>query len=157
MAIESGDRVALAYVGRFEDGTVFNTSRYEVAVEHGLFEAQEKDRDDYAPQTFVVGAGQIIPGLDEAVVGMSAGEEATVTVPPEDAYGEFDPDRIRTYDPETFEGMVGETPEVGLHVHAENGLHGDVTAVRDDEVDVDFNHELAGKTLVFDIEIVAVQ
>lgn len=72
MAIESGDRVALAYVGRFEDGTVFNTSRYEVAVEHGLFEAQEKNRDDYAPQTFVVGAGQIIPGLDEAVVGMSA-------------------------------------------------------------------------------------
>lgn len=80
-----------------------------------------------------------------------------MTIPPEDAYGEFDPDRIRTYDAETFEGMVGETPEVGLHVHAENGLHGDVTAVRDDEVEVDFNHELAGKTLVFDIEIVAVQ
>ncbi len=53
--------------------------------------------------------------------------------------------------------MVGETPEVGLHVHAENGLHGDVTAVRDDDVEVDFNHELAGKTLVFDIEVVDVR
>ncbi|ELZ99862.1 peptidyl-prolyl cis-trans isomerase B [Haloferax mediterranei ATCC 33500] len=157
MAIESGDRVAIAYVGRFEDGTVFNTSRYEVAVEHGLFEAQERDRDDYAPRSFVVGAGEIIPGLDEAVVGMSVGEEATVTVPPEDGYGEFDPDRVRTYAPETFEGMVGEKAEVGLHVHAENGLHGDVVAVREDAVEVDFNHELAGKTLEFDIEIVAAE
>ncbi|KAB1187231.1 MULTISPECIES: peptidylprolyl isomerase [Haloferax] len=157
MAIESGDRVALAYIGRFEDGTVFNTSRYEVAVEHGLFDAQERAREDYVPQSFVVGADEIIPGLDEAVVGMSAGDEATVTVPPEKGYGEFDERRVRTYDPETFEGMVGEEPEVGLHVHAENGLHGDVISVREDAVEVDFNHELAGKTLVFDIEIVAVE
>lgn len=157
MTIESGDRVAIDYVGRFEDGTVFNTSRYEVAVEHGLFDAQERSRREYTPQTFVVGAGEIIERLDDAVVGMAVGEEATVTVPPERAYGEFDDERVRTYDPETFAAMVGEDPEVGMHVHAENGLHGDVTAVRDDAVEVDFNHELAGKTLAFDIEVVAVE
>ena len=157
MTIESGDRVAIDYVGRFEDGTVFNTSRYEVAVEHGLFDAQERERDGYAPQSFVVGAGEIISGLDEAVVGMSVGDEQTVTVPPEDAYGEFDEARVRTYDPETFAEMVGDEPTVGMHVHAENGLHGDVVAVREDAVEVDFNHELAGKTLVFDVEIVAVE
>ncbi|WP_416840002.1 FKBP-type peptidyl-prolyl cis-trans isomerase [Haloferax sp. DFSO52] len=157
MTIESGDHVAIDYVGRFEDGTVFNTSRYDVAVEHGLFDAQERGREDYRPQSFVVGAGEIIEGLDEAVVGMTVGEGATVTVPPEDAYGEFDDERVRTYDAETFEQMVGDEPDVGLHVHAENGLHGDVVAVRDEAVEVDFNHELAGKTLVFDIEIVAVE
>ena len=57
-------------------------------------------------------------------------------------------------DEETFESMVGESPEVGLHVHAENGLHGDVVAVREDTVEVDFNHELAGRTLTFEIEVV---
>jgi peptidyl-prolyl cis-trans isomerase B (cyclophilin B) len=50
--------------------------------------------------------------------------------------------------------MVGEDPAVGMHVHAENGLHGDVIAVREDAVEVDFNHELAGQTLVFDVEVV---
>jgi FKBP-type peptidyl-prolyl cis-trans isomerase 2 len=141
MTIESGDHVAIAYVGRFEDGTIFNTSWYDVAVEHGLFDAQERPREEYAPRSFVVGAGEIIDGLDEAVVGMSVGETATVTVPPENAYGEFDDERVRTYDPDVFEEMVGQEADVGLHVHAENGLHGDVIAVRDDAVEVDFNHE----------------
>jgi peptidyl-prolyl cis-trans isomerase B (cyclophilin B) len=50
--------------------------------------------------------------------------------------------------------MVGADAAVGLHVHARNGLHGDVVAVRADTVEVDFNHELAGRTLVFDIEVV---
>ncbi|MFC7203021.1 peptidylprolyl isomerase [Haloferax namakaokahaiae] len=157
MPIEPGDRVAMEYVGRFEDGSVFNTSRYEVALEHGLADAQERDESAYRPLSFVVGAQEIIDGLDEAVVGMTVGENATVTVPPEDGYGAFDAERVREYDPDVFESMVGDEPEVGVHVHAENGLHGDVTAVTDDVVEVDFNHELAGKTLVFDIEIVAVE
>lgn len=154
MPIESGDDVTIEYVGRFEGGSVFDTSRPEVAREHGLIEAQGVEASDYAPLSFTVGAGEIIEGLDEAVLGMDAGEAATVTVPPEKAYGAVEPERIREYDPETFEGMVGKSPEVGLHVEAQNGLHGDVTAVSDDAVEVDFNHELSGKTLVFEIEIV---
>ena len=157
MPIEPGDGVTIEYVGRFEDGTVFDTSRPEVAREHGLIEAQGVDASEYTPLSFTVGAGEIIEGLDEALVGLAAGEETTVTVPPAKAYGEFQADRVREYDPETFEGMVGKEPAVGLHVEAENGLHGDVTAVRDDAVEVDFNHELAGKTLVFDVEVVDVR
>ena len=154
--IEPGDRVRLAYVGRFENGSVFATSDPEVAAEHGLPEAQGKERDEFEALAFTVGRGDVIEGLDDAVVGMRDGEEATVTVPPEAAYGEHDPERVREYDPETFEGMVGQPPEVGLHVEAENGLHGDVTAVTDDHVAVDFNHELAGKTLVFDVRVLAI-
>jgi peptidyl-prolyl cis-trans isomerase B (cyclophilin B) len=99
----------------------------------------------------------VIEGLDRAVVGMTVGEERTVTVPPEDAYGEHDPERVREYDAETFEEMVGRPPEVGLHVEARNDLHGDVTAVVDGTVRVDFNHELAGRTLVFDVEVLGVE
>jgi len=154
MTIEAGDRVAIEYVGRFEDGSVFGTSRYAVSREHGLDDAQDRDESDYSPLAFTVGADEVIEGLDEAVRGMAVGEAATVTVPPESAYGEVREERIREYDPETFESMVGEPPEVGLHVHAQNGLHGDVVAVTEESVEVDFNHELAGRTLVFELEIV---
>ncbi|WP_276271262.1 FKBP-type peptidyl-prolyl cis-trans isomerase [Haloarcula litorea] len=157
MPIEPGDGVTIHYVGRFEGGSVFDTSRADVAREHGLLEAQGTDESDYRPLAFTVGAGDIIEGLDEAVVGLTAGETATVTVPPEKAYGEADESKVREYDHGTFESMVGTEPEVGLHVEAENGLHGDVTAVREGSVEVDFNHELAGETLVFEIEVVEVR
>lgn len=156
MAIEPGDRVLLEYVGRFEDGSVFATSKYDVAREHSLDEAQNKEQAEFTPLSFTVGRGEIIEGLDEAVIGMSAGEEATVTVSPAKGYGEHDPERVREYDPESFEEMVGEPPEIEDHVEAANGLHGDVTAISEDSVQVDFNHELAGKTLVFEIEILEV-
>nr|WP_231754672.1 FKBP-type peptidyl-prolyl cis-trans isomerase [Halapricum sp. CBA1109] len=94
MAIEPGDGVTIEYVGRFEDGTVFDTSRYEVAAEHGLDEAQEADPEDYAALSFTVGAGEIITGLDEALVGMAEGEDTTVTVPPETPTA---PSRTRRY------------------------------------------------------------
>mgnify|MGYP000227023754 FL=1 len=157
MPIEPGDTVTIEYVGRFDDGSIFDTSRYEVALEHGLDDAQDAGPGDYPALSFTVGAGDIIEGLDNSLVGMRDGEEATVEVTPERAYGEHDPDRVREYDPDTFEGMVGQEPAVGLHVHAQNGLHGDVTAVTEDSVEVDFNHELAGKTLVFEIEVVDVR
>ena len=154
MSIEVGDRVAIEYVGRFEDGTVFGTSTYAVAADHGLAAAEDRGPDDYGPLVFTVGDGEVIEGLDDAVRGLSVGEEATVTVPPEAAYGEVRDERLREYDREAFEAMVDEEASVGLHVHAQNGLHGDVVTVREGTVAVDFNHELAGKTLVFDIEVV---
>ena len=154
MAVEPGDRVAIEYVGRFADGTVFGTSEYDIAAEHGLAAAEERDPDDYDPLTFTVGAGEVIEGLDDAVRGLSVGEAATVTVPPDDAYGEVREDRLREYDRAAFEAMVDAEAAVGLHVHAQNGLHGDVVAVHDETVEVDFNHELAGKTLTFEIEVV---
>lgn len=155
MSIEPGDTVRLEYVGRFEDGTVFGTSKQSVAEEHGLAVAEAADAGDWTPLSFTVGNGEVIAGLDEAVRGMSVGDDATVTVPPEDAYGAYDPDRVREYDVETFEGMVGQEPEIGLHVEAQNDFHGDVTAISGDTVQVDFNHELAGETLVFDISILS--
>jgi peptidyl-prolyl cis-trans isomerase B (cyclophilin B) len=156
VSIEPGDTVRLAYVGRFDDGSVFATSDPALAEAHGLLADETEGPAEPSPISFTVGAGEVIAGLDESVVGMTAGEEATVTVPPEDGYGEYDPERVREYDIETFEGMVGKPPEIGLHVEAKNDLHGDVTAISDDTVEVDFNHELAGKTLVFDIEVLGV-
>ncbi|MDS0281284.1 FKBP-type peptidyl-prolyl cis-trans isomerase [Haloarcula onubensis] len=157
MPIERGDGVTIHYVGRFEDGSLFDTSRQDIARHEDLITAQGVQPADYAPLSFTVGRGDIIEGIEEALVGMAEGEEQTIEVPPEKAYGEMDEEKIREYDPEAFEEMVGQEPEVGLHVEAMNDLHGDVTAVREDAVEVDFNHELAGRTLVFDIEVVDVR
>ncbi len=154
MSIEPGDTVRLEYVGRFEDGAIFGTSKQSVAEEHGL---AVTDSEDWTPLSFTVGNGEVITGLDEAVRGLAVGDDATVTVPAEDAYGAYDPDWVREYDIETFEGMVGREPEIGLHVEAQNDLHGDVTAISGDTVEVDFNHELAGETLVFDISILSAE
>lgn len=156
MTVEPGSTVRLAYVGRFEDGSVFATSDPELAEKHELLSGSDDDQSTVSPLSFTVGAGDVIPGLDEAVVGLTAGEEATITVAPEDAYGEYDPDRVRKYDVETFEQMVGMPPDIGLHVEAKNDLHGDVTAVSEGTVEVDFNHELAGKRLIFDVKVLAV-
>jgi peptidyl-prolyl cis-trans isomerase B (cyclophilin B) len=147
MSVEDSDRIVVEYIGRFADGTVFSTSRQEVAIKHGL------TTEGCDPLVFTVGSEEVIEGLDQAVRGLSTGEETTVEIPPEAAYGPVRNDRIREYDCETFEGMVGEPPSVGLHVEAENGLHGDVVAVRNNTVEVDFNHELAGKTLYFELQI----
>ena len=157
MPIEPGDGVTIHYVGRFEDGSIFDTSRQEVARHEDLITAQGVQPAEYAPLSFTVGRGDIIEGIDEGVVGLEEGEQATVEVPPEKAYGEIDEAKIREYDAEAFEEMVGQEPEVGIHVEAKNELHGDVTAVRDDVVQVDFNHELAGRTLVFEIEVIDVR
>ena len=153
MAIESGDTVVIEYIGRFPDGSVFDTSRHEVATEHGLANAQDADPEDYTSLSFGVGEEEVIEGLEQGVIGLSVGDTETLTIPPEKAYGEFDDEKVREYDPEVFEGMVGQSPEVGMHVHAENGLHGDVTAVTDETIEVDFNNELAGRTLEFEVEI----
>ncbi|MFB6111980.1 MAG: peptidylprolyl isomerase [Halobacteriaceae archaeon] len=153
MAIEDGDRVRLALVGRFEDGPVFARAGSD-SPESTATEASTLS--DESPVTFRVGHGEVISGLEDAVRGLEEGAERSVTVPPEEAYGPRQPDRIREYDPATFEAMTGMEPDVGRHVEANNGLHGDVTAVSEQRVEVDFNHELAGHTLVFEFTVLSV-
>lgn len=156
MTIDRGDHVRLDYIGRFEDGSVFATTKVAIAEEHGLIETGDGERSGFSPLTFTVGRGEVIEGLEEGVVGLAEGEKATITVPPAAAYGEVDEAKRREYDPEAFEEMVGQPPEIGHHVEAKNDLHGNVTAITDDAVEVDFNHELAGKTLVVDVRILGV-
>lgn len=156
MAIETGDVVSLEYVGRIPDGGVFDTSREAIAEEEGLAENQP-DRD-FVPLTVEVGEGQIISGLEDALIGMSVDETATVTIPPEEAYGESSDDNLLEQDRDEFEEMLeGETLTKGMKVQTQQGQIGTILAVEEDIVRIDFNHELAGETLEFEIEIVDVQ
>ncbi len=80
---KNGDTVRVHYVGKFPGGKVFDTSLEKEAISAGIF---QKGRD-YKPLTITLGAGQVIKGFNDAILGMKTGEEKTVTLPPEQAYG----------------------------------------------------------------------
>ncbi|WP_436910346.1 FKBP-type peptidyl-prolyl cis-trans isomerase [Halosimplex marinum] len=156
MAISTGDTVTIEYTGRLDDGSVFDTSLESVAEEEGLTEDQP-DRD-YQPLTVEIGSGRIIEGLEDGLVGMEAGEEDTVEIEPEQAYGEYTDDRVVEYGADEFAEMLGGREiEEGLEIQTEEGLPGEVVDADDETVTVDFNHELAGEALTFEVEVVAVE
>lgn len=156
MPIEDGDSVTIEYVGRLDDGTVFDTSNEELAQEVGLFD--EYPERKFRPLTVTIGDEKIIPGIQEALREMEVGQEKEITVPPEKAYGEHTEDRVATYDRESFEEMIGDRElHEGFEVETEDGLPGEVVEVDIHEVTVDFNHELAGERLTFEIDVVDVE
>jgi FKBP-type peptidyl-prolyl cis-trans isomerase 2 len=134
--VQAGNSVRVHYEGRFEDGEVFDTSRGR------------------EPLEFEAGSDQLIPGFSNAVIGMAVGESKTVTLSPAEAYGEHDPERVQRADREVLPDNV----KVGDRLEARSGEHRivvEVTALDDEGATLDANHPLAGRTLVFDIEVVA--
>jgi len=112
----SGDIVKVDYVGRFLNGTVFDTSYENTAKESGIY---NPDRN-YEPLEFKVGEGEMIKGFDEEVVGMKIGEKKNITIPPEKAYGEWDPNKavdiprvINLTIPEFKQLVPGQQPVAG--------------------------------------------
>jgi FKBP-type peptidyl-prolyl cis-trans isomerase 2 len=153
-AVKSGDTIQVDYTGKLENGTVFDTSREDVAKQAGIY----IDGRTYAPLTFVAGKGQMIKGFDKGVIGMKVGDEKTITIPPEEAYGEYDKSKILAIPIEQLNLTNGsENPEVGQTLRDMYGNQYTVTAVNDTHITVDANHELAGKTLVFDIKLVSIE
>jgi len=155
MTIESGDEVVIEYVGRDDDGTVFDTSREDVAAESGLAEAQPER--EFTPLTVSVGAGEVIAGIEEALPGLEEGDTKSVEVPPEKGYGEWSEDHVQEYDTDELAATLGgQRPEVGQFVETEQGAAAEITDVADDVSKVDFNPPLAGETLHFELEVVAI-
>lgn len=142
------DFIKINYTGRVKDGVVFDTTLEETAKKEGI---DRKDRV-YKPLSVAVGEGQVIPGLDEALAGMKVGEKKTVTVEPGKGYGEKSASRIKLVPVKVFR-QEGMNPMPGMPVEID-GMRGRVQTVSGGRVRVDFNHELAGKTLVFDVEVV---
>ncbi|AIF68532.1 peptidyl-prolyl cis-trans isomerase [Palaeococcus pacificus DY20341] len=151
MKVEKGDFVVFNYIGKFENGEIFDTSYEDIAKEAGIF---LEDRT-YGPLGANIGVGELIPGLDQALLGMEIGEKKTVTVPPELGYGMPREDLIVDVAKGEFE-QVGLTPEVGMYVMTDSGI-AKISEIKEESVSLDFNHPLAGKTLIFEVEIVDIQ
>jgi peptidylprolyl isomerase len=138
--VKTGDTVRIHYTGTLTDGTVFDSSN---------------GRD---PLEFVVGSGQIIGGLDKALPGMQVGEKKSVPVPCLEAYGESNPDARQSIPRSEIPPHIPLDLGAQLQVQTQTGqtMVVVVAEVTDTEVTLDANHPLAGKDLVFDIELVAI-
>ena len=137
--IKNGDNVSVHYTGKLEDGSVFDTS---------LAEGRE-------PLTVTLGQGQLIPGFENGLIDMTAGEMKTIEIEPENAYGDINPQMVS-------EVSITQVPE---GVKAGDMLQGQnqfgpvsvvVTEIKESTVVLDMNHPLAGKKLIFDLEVVSV-
>lgn len=111
------------------------------------------------PLNFLVGNGQIIPGLENEMLGMSAGDKKVVTVQPENAYGKKDPALVQTVGRENIPDSIN--VEVGERLQGQSTdghvVQGEIVNMDENSVDIDFNHPLADEVLTFDIEIVDVR
>lgn len=156
MSIETGDSVTFEFTGRLDDGeTIFDTSHEAVAEEEGLTEVRP-DRE-FAPLTVEIGSGEVIEGLEEGLIGMGEGETTTLTIPPEKAYGEWSKEQVQEFDTaEIQDRLGGQTPEEGDFLQTQDGQRGNITHIDEDVMRVDFNPQLAGQTLEFEIEVVEV-
>ena len=137
-AVAPGDTIRVHYTGKFESGDLFDSS-----------EGRE-------PLKFTVGTGQLVKGFDDAVVGMIPGEKKTVTVTPKEGYGERREDHVVDFPkanvPEDMKLEVGMV--VQMSDQSGSPIPVIITEILEDVVKMDVNHPLAGKTLVFDVEIV---
>lgn len=149
--VEAGDSVSVNYTGSLEDGTVFDTSIEENAVSENVYNPYRT----YEPLSFVAGTGQMIKGFDDAVIGMEIGEEKTVSFPPEEAYGAHSSELVVTVPVEAFES-ANMTPVLGQKVSSQN-MQGTVINISAENVTIDYNHDLAGETLIFTIELVSIE
>ncbi|MEE4137311.1 MAG: peptidylprolyl isomerase [Desulforhopalus sp.] len=137
-AVKRGDNVKVHYTGTLSDGTVFDSSA-------GL-----------EPLSFAVGSGQVIPGFDEAVVGMQVGESKTVHIPVEKAYGYRNEELVLQAPVEQIPPDLN--PEVGMRLEM-GGTNGEilrvmVTDLTESHITLDANPPLAGEDLHFAIELV---
>lgn len=145
--ISEGDNVTVNYTGNFKDGEIFDSSIEEKVKGTECYNPQRK----YEPLCIKVGAKQVIKGFENALMGMKKGEEKEVTIPPEEAYGNYDQNLVQTVPMDAFKD-TDISPEVGLMLNTQAGM-GRMTKVNEKDAEVDFNSPMAGKTLVFNIKV----
>jgi len=137
---KQGNTVKVHYTGTLDDGTVFDSS------------------DNRDPLEFVVGEGQVIPGFEEAVVGMNVDETKSTRIPAEEAYGPRREDLVLVIEKDQFPPDIA--PQIGQQLRLRQANNESITVVvtdvSDDGVTLDANHPLAGEALTFEVKLVEI-
>jgi FKBP-type peptidyl-prolyl cis-trans isomerase 2 len=140
MAVQSGDTIKIHYHGRLSDGTTFDSSAGRTPLE------------------FTVGSGSVIKGFDDGVQGMTVGDKKTIEIPFTHAYGPEDPSMIIEFPLERLPEDL--KPEKGMQLNMNNAEGQQfavvVTDITDEHIVLNANHPLAGKDLIFDLELVEI-
>lgn len=138
--VKHGDTVKVHYQGALEDGTIFDSS-------------YEKE-----PLEFTIGEGKIIPGFENAVVGMGSGESKKITVSPEQGYGDYQEQGKVEVERENMPEDIQPEPGMMLQLNTPDDkvVYVTVTDLDEEKVTLDANHPLAGKDLHFEIELLEI-
>lgn len=165
---KTGDKVKVHYTGTLEDGSVFDTSEgyIEQPADHSCGCGSKKVDDDgcgcesqpTGPMEFVIGAGQLIPKFEAAVIGLEPGQSVTVTIPADDAYGQRAEEMVAVIQRSEIPAEINPEPGHQMEVILEDGspLPVLVTEVTDTSITLDGNHPLAGYDLTFAIKLVEI-
>jgi len=143
------DFVRIDYTARVKDGGVFDTTDSETAQKEKVFDSKRV----YRPMPVIIGEGQVVKGLEEALASMGVGEEKTLELSADKAFGAKNPDMIRLVPIKYFK-QQGINPIPGMPVELD-GRHARIQTVAGGRVRVDFNHELAGKAVVYQVKLVS--
>jgi peptidylprolyl isomerase len=137
---KNGDTIKVHYTGRLVDGHVFAAST------------------DHKPLAFTIGSGKVVPGFEHAVIGMSPGESKTVEIPVEQAYGSWRKEKVIVVDRDHLPDKLDPQPGQRLKLRRKDGrpVPVEVTGVTRFSVRLDANHPLAGKDLIFEIELLEI-
>ena len=138
--VKNGDRVKVHYTGKLEDGNVFDSS------------------ENSPPLDFVVGSGDVMPGIENGVIGMEVGDTKTIEILTEEAFGprrkELVVELMKSDIPKHITPTIGQRLEIRMP--DDQNITVTITDMDEDTVTIDANHPLAGYTLLFDIELVEI-
>ena len=138
--VKNGDRVKIHYTGKLTDGEIFDTSR------------------EQQPLEFIVGNREMMPGIENSVIGMEAGDEKSIEVPPEEAFGPRKEELVievkKSRLPDHIEPCLGQ--RLQMQVAEGNHIELAIIEIKEETIALDANHPLAGHTLFFDLELVEI-
>lgn len=138
---KAGDKISVHYTGKLTDGTLFDTSTGR------------------EPLEFEIGSGMVIKGFDEGVTGMRVGDKKTVHIPAAEAYGDMNPEHMAVFNKAEIPSDIPYQVGMQLNMHQDGTgqvMPVTVVEVTDLTITLDANHPLAGKDLIFDLELVAI-
>lgn len=146
--LQSGDVVKLAYTARtVDEGQLVDTTDEDIAADEGI----DTEQQEWGPRTIVLGEGHIFPDVEQDIFGKAVGDEGTVTVAAEDAFGEYDEDQVRTV---SKDKIAEDDRYPGAQVQID-GEQGRLETIIGGRARVDFNHPLAGEAVEYEYEIVS--
>jgi FKBP-type peptidyl-prolyl cis-trans isomerase SlpA len=138
MQVERGTKVKLHFSLALEDGSLIDSN----------FDKQ--------PASFIIGDGNLLPGFESAILGLESGQKREFTIPPENAFGQHNPQNVQDVDRTNF---AEDKLEIGAVFSFQNGdgeLPGVIIGIEGEKVMIDFNHPLAGQSILFKVEILQI-
>lgn len=154
---KKGDRVTINFTGKLADGSIIDTTDPDAA---GHNCDDDGCTEEQGPMELIIGDEEFYIPIEEALVGMAPGEKKTVTISPDDAFGDYDPENVfsvaRSEFPDDLTPTVGMALEVDGDEDEDEAYMVTVVKVTDEEVSLDTNHPLAGEELSYEFELVEI-